>query len=302
MRHKTWQRKLYDFFIEHWMLSALIMTAPTYWFTFVKLFGKNLGFITDTGELNESIYSVLWPLFILSFLFTFIKTGADRYNEKVKENGQFVLYKILDSVNNIKYKKYRRFKKYISEHHDTIEECPFYAITQPQAQIDGILEVLQNCLSDIFGINQEHISLNIIYRTDKNGDWQWLQTRNLSHGLPLKKLVSESKTSVMPIIEGKKEIVFYPDKRIAIEKGEYVPGRIDIAHENRGSILCKDVSIEDGNRYVQAILSISTHGIQICDNNDHDAIYKINSILLPAFEKRIRLELSLLYIKDVMSP
>ncbi len=116
----------------------------------------------------------------------------------------------------------------------------------------------------------------------------------------LEDLLKDPRATMRQIVDGKTTSAFYPNKRTAMEKNLYLPGPKDSSNDYIGSIICRDISI-DSHKSVQAILSISTYGHQICEEDDDDTKRKVLNLLLPSFEKRIKLELALLYIKEVMS-
>jgi len=73
---------------------------------------------------------------------------------------------------------------------------------------------------------------------------------------------------------------------------------LDAQYDGVGSIICRDISIgHDSEKHVRAILSITTYGQQICAAGDVESINKVRTVILPQFEARLKLELSLLYIK-----
>jgi hypothetical protein len=47
-----------------------------------------------------------------------------------------------------------------------------------------------------------------------------------------------------------------------------------------------------------AVLSLTTYGQVLCLPNDHKTIDYIKSIIMPAYEIRLQLELCLLYIRN----
>lgn len=296
-------RKLYNFFLKRWLLTVLLITLPSNYLIIIKTFGYNFGLVDLKGSLTFLGNSLFWPLFVFSFVFTSVKTYVDKYNENIKYNGQFVLQKMLSSINAIKYHKLERFSRYISEHHTEKGLNPFENITQPRSQIKRILENIQICLADIFDINRDDIGLSIIYKFDtpENSEWDYLHTMNISNDLSLAVLISEKKTTARQIIDDKCPSLFFPDKRIGIKQDQYFPSLKDRTYENIGSIICRNISITNDHHYVFAVLSITTYGKQICNANDIYSIKRIETMLLPPFENRIRLELSLLYIKNILS-
>ena len=237
----------------------------------------------------------------------FINTRKKRSTKAIKERGekteQIVLAAILERINAINNTEVRRFKRYINTHHGQQNLNPFFEITQPLIQLQYVLENLQIVLSQISNIYRRDIGLSLIYKTDNNPLWQWLFAVNIppDYELDLKELISNPQTTARQIIDGKTNLIFFPDKRIGVQRHQYITGKRDLLNGGVGSILCKNITLETNEKSIQAILSISTYGLQLCDTNDYDMVQQITSIVLPAFEQRIQLELASLYIKKVMS-
>lgn len=301
MRNSDWFSSIHDYFTKRWFIAAILFTIPAFGFTFVELFGRNLGWIGEDGKLVSFPKVILIVLFVLSFLFSLLKSYADSDSDNARRNGQFVLDKMLQGVNTIKYKKFQRFVEYIDSHNDSTNASPFFEITQPKKQIEAIFDVIQEMLSEIFGISRNNVGISIVYKTDKGRKWDWLNTLNIENDLPLKDLLENPNSTIKKIIDGDRNLIFYPDKRRGIEKQEYISGRADDTNNNIGSIICKDISIATDHRYIHAILSVSTYGNQLCGEKDFDAIGKIERIILPAIERRLQLELALLYIREVVA-
>ncbi len=302
MRRETLPRAIYDYFIKHWFAAALLLTLSSYWFVILRIVGKDWDLINTDGSLTLFANIITWPLFGLSVIFAILKTKADQYNEQAKNNGQYVLEHIMQGVNAAKSAKLRRFCQYIEANHTSGDLYAFRDITQPRVQIEKLLENLQITLSEIFGISRDDIGLSIIYRFDKSVEWRWLYAMNTTDDLDLGTLVNNNETSVRQVIDDKLHSVFYPDKRIGIVEHKYLPGAKDRHFNNVGSVLCRDLSIWQEKRNIRAILSITTYGKQLCEDGDRDSLNKIENLIVSAFTTRLQLELSLLYIKEVLSP
>jgi len=300
MGKKSFYRRLYDWFIEHWFISACLSSGSAAVFLFVEVLGETSK-ITVNGVLQPVLFWIAVVIFIISTAYNFLFAAVTNYDNKLKENGQSILNRIIESVDAIKDTKLRRFTAYITENHGKKIPTPFFDITQPVDQIESILENLQDTLADIFGLQRNEISLSVIYHTDQNpSKWQWLYTFNMANDWELETLINNSSSTIRQIIDGKTSSLFFPNKATAIKLGKYLPGPKDESHNYSGSILCRDISI-DSKKCVQAILNISTFGRQLCAENDIDTKQKIENLLLPSFERRIKLELALLYIKNVIA-
>lgn len=294
-------RMIYDFFTKKWFLTAIVLTLSTNWFFLLRSFGTELNLMDSNNNLKPLFHYLFWPVFSFTLVFTILKTWADNYNQKVKNNGQFVLNLLLDNINASKETKLRRFSEFIEVNHNSKIENPFHHITQPRLQIENILDNFRDTMATIFGINRSDIGISLVYYTSHTNKWEWLCTMNVTNDIPLKDLIQNSNSTLSQIAKGNSSYLFYPDKNVGIQEGRYLPGNTDRMRGNIGSILCKELNLGRNDKHLRAILSITSYGLQFCSKNDNNAISKIENILLPTFEKRLNLELSLLYIKEVIA-
>ena len=220
-------RTIYDFFIRKWFLSSILLTLSTGWLSLIQIFGKTWGFVDDSGDLKESICYVTWFFVFISVVFALLKTIADKYNEDAKNNGQYVLEKLLQSMNSVTTKKMNRFIDFIASAKDGKLIEPFLKITQPREQIISILENIQITLSDLFGISRSEIGISIIYKHNTETNWDWLIQLDVSGDLTLDQILNNPSASARQIIDNKKNILFYADKRVGRDAREYLPAPKD---------------------------------------------------------------------------
>ena len=302
MNKESFLRLIFDYFLRHWVLSTFILTLASNWFIVLTFYGKKWNLIDQsTGDLTSFAAGTSWILFIATFIFALLKTGADKWNESAKNNGYLVLQKLLQSLNSVSKFKRRRYYEFITKNYNADKSYAFREQTKPEDNIEFIVENMQVSLDEIFGISRDSIGISIIYKLHDSKDWKWLISANASDDLSLGELTKNSSTTANLIINGRAS-VFYPDKQIAEKKRHYVRGPKDESTKGVGSILCRDISVRTDNKYVQAVLSLNTYGKQFCDANDLNSIHKIENIVLPIFELRLRLELALLFIKESINP
>jgi len=302
MRPITLPRRMYDYLIDHWILSAIALTLPSYWFIFLRVAGTSASLVDTSGNLTSWGGIITWPLFALSLVFALLKTGADKYDEIAKTRGGFILQRLLDCVNAVTSKKMRRFVDFIVKHEGNGGVTAFHDITQPRLQVSSLLDNIQVALSEIFGLSRDQIGLSILYRYNGKNDWQFLESVNTLHDLTLDSLLNNPDSSARQIIDGKSSSLFYSDKRVAEQNHQYVPGPRDTDCDMIGSVFCRDIGIngKDEKPHVQAVLSVTTYGKYLCEPKDKQAEKKILNLIIPTFESRLRLELALLYIRDEM--
>jgi hypothetical protein len=301
MTRATLPRRIYDFFTRRWYLSAVILTLSSQWFVILKLFGKDLRLVDAGGSFLPFTHFITWPLVVLSAVFAIVKTAADKYDEDAKTHGQFILESLLESVNAATGKKLRSYCRFIDENRGKPDNLHLRQAIDPEVQIESLLENMQITLSDIFGINRDSIGLSILYRPGTCEHWSWLCTVNAADDMDLETLVSNPSTTARQIVDGKFSSLFLPDKRMGVRVQQYVPGLRDQSFATVGSVLCRDLSIGKPDGHLQAVLSITTYGKQLCEENDARARYKIENLIVPTFERHLRTELALLFVKHHMS-
>jgi len=294
MKEKGVLRYLYDLTLNHWIFTTFFIFSPTILLFF---FIRNINYSLSAKGL-ENVLSIFFYFSILFFLIALLKFYGDKYNNLVKDNGLIVLSIILQSLNLGKRRKLNRFYKFIIDTKKHSVENPFYEITQPQKQIKVILDNIQNTFSRLFGIDPNDIGLSVIFKTDKHETWEWAAHLNIENDLQLQSLVNNKNSTAFQIISGHDKYLFYPDKRKGLKEGKFSPGPIDETKDSIGSIICKDIGLDQNNNLLNAVLSITTYGKQLCDEYDIESKSKIEEILLPSFEYRIKVELALLYIKN----
>lgn len=293
-------RRLYDFFQRNWLLTALVTTGPGLAFILFQIVGEPLRLKAATGALTTFGAILFWITVVIAFGTALLKSKADAINHIMKENAQYVLDRLIECLDSIKYKKVRRFSEYIFQHPSGTGLSPFDEITQPRLQIESILEQIRDALADIFGIPAKDIGISIIYRTNYHADWQWLHTMNIERDIRLEELINNPHSSARQIIDGRAREVFFPRKADGAKRDQFVPGQLDNEHGLEGSVICRDLSLSPDHCPMQAVLSLTTYGYPVCDTKDTQAQKKITEILLPSFELRLRNELALLYIKEVL--
>ncbi len=290
------------FFIQRWIISTLILTLSSHWLIFIKYAGDKVGMADSTGKLTTLGFLITTVFFLSSLLFALLKTAADKYNEKAKTRGGFILQRLLESINFVTKKKMQRFLKYVDDNFSNLDIHPFGEITKPREQINSLLENIQVTLSQIFGLDRDKISVSVLYQSPESDEWEVLDSININNELDIDELINNPNTTLRQVIDRKSNSIFLPDKRVAHTRKQYVYAPLDEQFENIGSIFCSDISVGSDKKRMNAIISISTYGKQLCLETDKDAIHKIQNIIIPTFESRLRLELALFYIKEILNP
>lgn len=290
--------KLYKFTTEHWIVNTFICSFPVIWFTIVQTVGKQINLVDEDGKLYTFSLVIFWFCVGLSIIYYGLTSWSNSNNNRKQTKSRQLLEDILSSTNQICAKKLQRFSSYIRGDSKKYIENPFIEITKPKEQIIGLMDELNVCLHKITGIRRENIGISIIYRYDCDKKWDWYHKTNISSGLSINDIVDNENSAARQIIDGKTNIVFYPNKTIGIKEDRYLPDIKDKNTSCSGSILCKDISIvSDNAKNVRAVLSVTSYGTQLCEEDDKVTQKKLLDFILPSFETRIKIELCLDYIR-----
>ena len=300
MRPLPLPRKIYDKIIVHPIWAAVFIAVPTIALAVIKQCGHQFGWLTDCGDMKCGTQIVFWTAIGISLGYGTLKSFADKWNHEVKNNGQFVLREMLDGANGVTTKKLRRFAAFIREHMGQSNLNPFREITQPQEQIETILENIQVALGNMTGISRDNIGISVIYKKFDVQDWSWFGV-NIGDDSLIQRIIANRNSTFRQLLDGKKKSIFHADKRTAMATRQYVAAPCDGHHKGVGSIICRDISLSDKDVYLQAVLCVTTYGLQLCAERDKETKDLIEDVIMKSFEHRLRLEFSLFFIKKYMA-
>jgi hypothetical protein len=292
MNKASKSRRLYDFSIKNWWLSALLFTLSSNWFVLVQFFGKKWGIVNAvSGELEIHGIVISSIFIVITLAFSVIRTLADRKNEDAKYRGQTILKHLLEEINASKRAKLDKYIKYASN----VKTSQFMDVITPEHHVEKLFENIINTINVLFGIDKSNIGISLIYKINQN--WEWLQHQNTTEDLSLEEIISNPNTTARQIIDKKKPILFFPDKRVGISNQQFVSSKLDNLYQNMGSIYCSDVGIKhNGKDIMQAVFSLTTYKQQLCGQNDSSAIDRVVADIMPTFLVRLQVELCLFYI------
>jgi len=288
------QRRAYDFSVSKWWVSSLFLTMASIWFILLQFFGRNWGLVDNTGVLSRSGKIFTCIFIFINIAASVLKTLGDRIDTDKKSRGQYILTNLISNLNGAKLTKLDRYTKALLKNST---EFDFEDTVSPKEQIHVLLESIRNMVSCVSDTEESKIGLSILFYN--GNDWTWLDKINIENDLDIEELVNNTNSSIRHIIDGKKQLIFWPDKRVGKEKNEYISGQCDELYNNLGSIYCKDIGIKDekGNDIITAILSVTTYGNQICGQENEIDKSRFVADIMPEFELQLQVELCLLYMK-----
>jgi hypothetical protein len=284
---------------SHWILNYLIIAIPIALFTVMQIAPKQLRLVNSDGVLYLFPSIIFWVAVALSIVYPIIITWGDRLSDRRKNNGNILLKHVIESIDAVCNRKMLRFIDYVRENGKKNIVDPFDDITKPNIQINTLIDELNICLAKVFNMERNDIGISVIYKQQSDKKWNWLYMINLRNGTNITEVVGNANSSAKQIIDQKTNFVFFRDKSQGEKAKQYVSGKVDSDQDKIGSIICRNISVEsDDNMYVNAVLSITTYGKYICTDEDESEVRKLLDYVLSPFDKRLKLELTLLYIRN----
>jgi len=241
-----------------------------------------------------------WSIFTVSFTFTMLKSWGDKYNNEAKLNGGIIYAILVEASRTLVGTKAGRLSDTIASGERAYASLD--QIYNPILQLQAIMEQIQGTVSEIFGVPKNDVGASVIYDLYDGFGWRIVKTPNGDGEMRLDEVVANPGTTFSKLIsDGNTGLIFYPNKKKAKAAGCYVDGPKDSIYDGVGSILCQRVKAGSPDSFVDAVVTITTYGRQICRSDDSQAQEKIKTIITPIFMQRISLELSYKYISNRMT-
>lgn len=323
---KSLLKRLADCLNEHWIWKTIILFLPSVYLpVVVKYAGEKLKLSDANGKLTTcgvSITVALYAGVLFINILANYKSKRDKEIEEQKNNehkkvieeykSEIVAYdetltvydRVLNVIGNICDVKLESIYGYINTSIEGGEfHKPFNETVHPDKQLKSIAKELKTCLSEITLPPLNHISVSMAYEFPgiSNG-LNWIDQREIQQCMQIKQLIKNTHTTFYQIYSGKSDFLFFNDKKKAADNNNYVFDKKDHRFHDIGSIICDEIAVEDGERKIaRIILTISTYGYRFTDSDNPEVLSNmsemIEEVILQQFEKRIRIELALLYVK-----
>lgn len=300
---------------RHWFIYTLVISLPTFWFTFITpVFGKAIHIKNTAGDftIGGKIGSIVVILFTVTIaLLNNYHASKTEFGELERLRGHIeYLEKITDSVDSICDEKAIQIRRTIQQVKKSDKSSP-EIISNPSNQLRKILEQISICLVTFMQRPDENYSFKDFFVTlaynfpEENDKWVWLEG-TVERAISLEELTkNNSKTTFNYIRSSQKTYYFNNRKEDAKKEDRYLYDSFDITNEDSGkpvgSIFCYNFKIRQGNSvYVDAILSISTQQKRFAADGDSKKIENARDNMIRLvkeyFGRRITIELGLLYL------
>lgn len=316
---KDLSKSLADCLNEHWIWKTIILFLPSIYLpVIVKYAGENLHLSVKNGKLTVAgiVTTVLvyGGVFVMNVLSSY-KSKRDKEEDEKKElaykkelasyaDTLAVYSRLLDVIGNICDNKLQSIYGYItSSIQDGEFRKPFNETVYPERQLRIIAKELKFCLSEITIPPISQIGISMAYEFPRvSSVLKWVDQQETLQCMKLSQLKRNKDTAFYKIYSGQSNFLFFNDKEAAEKEGNYVFDKRDSRYHNIGSIICDEIALEDEHgKIARIILSISTYGYKFTDSSDENVLSNmsdmIEEVILQQFEKRIQIELGLLFVK-----
>lgn len=311
---------------DHWIWKTIILFLPSIYLpVIVKYAGQNLNLSNSKGNLTKFGILITVLLYVSVFLINVLanfKSKRDKENDSKREeehkkeiqsykeeiqsydNTLDVYYRLINVIGNVCDIKLESIYNYIDSSIKNKEfRKPFNETVYPENQLKAIAREMKTCLAEITLPPISNITVSMAYEFPGIGSQvRWIDQNEVAQCMQLKNLKKNKSTAFYKVYSGQSNFLFFNDKEKAAEDGNYVFDMKDHRHRDIGSIICEDISIEDEEEKIaRIILTVSTYGYKFTNSDDELVLENMSSmieeVILQQFEKRIRIELALLFIK-----
>ena len=319
-------KKIADSLNEHWIWKTVILFLPSIYLPgIIKYAGEFFKLADSSGRLTNfgvgltiALYSSVLVINILSNYKAKRDKAAeackdkeylaqiDKYKEKIESyvNLLGVYTRLLNVLGRVCDIKLEAIYNYIyTSMKKNVFRKPFNETVYPEKQLKSIAREMKECFTELTQVPMNNMSISMAYEfNDNKGNLQWIDPNEVSQCMKLSKMVLDDRTAFYQILKKQSEFLFYNDKNVAEKNGKYVFDNKDKKYRNVGSIVCDEISLVDNEEEIaRIILTISTYGYKFTESEDEKVLNNIEKIIkeviLQQFDKRIKIELGLFYVK-----
>lgn len=319
-------KKVADCLNEHWIWKTIILFLPSFYLpVLVKYQGEKLhlsdssGMLTSIGVISTTfLYILVLAVNVLSNY----KAKRDKENDIIKEAEHIAeieryvdeiqayentldvyirLSNVIGKVCDIKLEAIYNYINFSLENNEFRK--PFNETVFPEKQLKSIAREMKTCLAELTLPPVNNISVSMAYEfPNLSKTIRWIDQSEVVQCMELKNLKKNKNTAFYKVYNGQSNFIFINDKQKAENEGCYVFDNKDHRHHDVGSLICDDISLEDEDgKFARIILTVSTYGYRFTNSEDVEILNNmsemIEEVIFQQFEKRIRIELALLYIK-----
>ncbi len=296
-RIKRFWRKLKHNIVSfaHWIVKAKPVALTLPWVTgsyylILDIWGDKWEIIKNHLPFHEKVFCIsLFLSLIALFIRGLLKKrpGLLEADECAKE----VLADFITTIGTIVKSKNDRFKEQLASIKKKSNK--FSKITHPKKQLKVIASATSNFLQKSYGLKDDEISINILFRKEKK--WSYIYTHQDWNHTEANKLVEECLGIIHCIETG--EPLFLPDKIKGAKEKKFHLSRRD-KRRGDGSAYLYPLNHKTATGPVDYMISIVTYSKQLCEHYEKQTV-EITQSFLREFVRRLEIELCLHTIEGI---
>lgn len=304
---------LADALNDNLLLKIILQALPIIWTTVIVQRWHSIFYNSESGNLNAlggTIAGILAVISIFVLILTTIKSSLDKIEKENTDKdidsyqGEIELRRALtEAESTLEDRRNRHFRHAVEEMKSDEPIHTFVSSAMyPMERINTALDGLGECFSKLSGISRTEFTLSGAVSIEnknsknKNMDWNWISIPTLEGTASIAELLKNK--SAFNIVASGSPFYYANDKKAAANKGEYYLDGRDKSYGS-GSIVCSEIDEEIGKWRIRLILSISTYGKQIANDDELregvslETVYedRIRDIIIKQFEGELKEDL-----------
>ncbi|MUL01117.1 hypothetical protein GNP89_02675 [Aliivibrio fischeri] len=281
--------KIVDF-IGSTFLSVLVPPIVGLYYGTLDIWGDDWGWVKNYKSLHEMLFAFLASF---TFIILFLKGISESFKGRIAKRYEVLLEALIVLFNGLVKKKRDRFLQKAKDLKP--KEDAFKRITQPQDQLEHVLDGTKRFLIDGLGIDQKNIGITIMQGFPREKRWWYaLKCDAQKQHTKARDLMEGDSTAKYCFEQG--DSLFIPDLRKGVKEGVFFESSRS-KKTGTGSIFCKPVRVSVSDVEYVYIFTIAVYGQYLCtpyDENECRACEKI----LDEIADRVELELYLHSMKQ----
>lgn len=292
--------KLIKIINKCYYIKPIIAFLGTVWFPIIiKYLGQALRLVNETEGLT--FLGWLCTIAVYGSMFGISLISVQESKILVRYESNLHIYEhLIKSLDDLCDASYDRILTHLSESEIKKPARNIYKNTvEPIKQLKDIAREIKECFSEIVDFQRDDLIVSMAYNFPrKNNEWFWIDSKYMEGGLSTEQLFTNTDSTLYHVAKNE-DFIFFSNKKTAHDEKCYIYDSKDKEGTVDGSIICMKIPILLGNEIIaQIVLSVSTYGVFLCEENEEKAVGEmIEKVLLRRFSKRIRVELAHLYIR-----
>lgn len=276
-------RKIFNFFLQNWVVSSIISVIPILISMVIDLWLPDV--MTAKWKIGLTI------VLMVSVCFTVIKNICTSIDDKKRRNAdnyyQSLTQRNVGTTGNIIEGIIEVVSK--GEYKNIVPKplAPFNndgSRVNPYTRIRSYCGDAKSILSKHFDAAENDIGISIYVKNiidNPESDWKFLYQTNVSNQDLNAGDVVNNRESTFQVVKDDVGTVYFREKRNANKEGHYIMTSYERSNGLKGNVYCENISIVDSNNNIllPLVFCVTTYNSRICSDKDYFAVEKAKKLL-----------------------